>query len=239
MENGASNRRPEKVLKCPQLVERVKTRADLLQRVEGTAQVKDASGRWQLFLALRADRQFWIEIRSPFGAPFAVLRSDGVWAEFLVPRRRELYRIPAAEFWQPSRRQKAFLEILPMKIVPNLMFEIFFGRVDPKQMGACRWLPDENQYSAELDGDYPATIRLDGRAFFPTSFVSRTSSLSVRQIAGDVKIFGEVEFGGSFEAQDNGRKLMTFTWTTLNWLPELGESPPVFPNTKKMKILEY
>lgn len=235
-----SDRTPTEILKCSDLKERIKTRANLIQRVEGTALVRDKSGRWQLYLSLRSDNQFWIEIRSPFGAPFAILKADELWVEFIIPRRKELYRIPSAEFWRSTPRQKSFLEILPIQIKPDAMYETLMGRLAFQNLNDCRWLRSEKSYVIGVTSNGKTRRAwLDPKSYFPIQYGSKEDDFYIQNVEGAVRIASSVEFGASFEAFQRGKKEFTFEWSDLSWSSELGPAPPAFPNLAKYKILNY
>ena len=233
-------RRATEVLSCKQLSERLKNRADTFQRVEGRAQGRDRSGSWQMLISLRADRQFWIEIRSPLSGPFAILRSDDKWVEFLIPRRKELYRIPASEFWQRSVRQKKFLELLPLRIRPEVMFDMMMGRLTFDRVERCNFSDDEQAYQAEiLVGAQKKRAKIDPLSFFPVQYGSVNDDFYVKYVEPDVLVSEKIEFGTRFEVFQKAKKEFSFEWQELRWQEQLGAAPPAFPHSEQYKAVDY
>ncbi|MEZ4814464.1 MAG: hypothetical protein R3A80_04560 [Bdellovibrionota bacterium] len=215
-------------------------RSQLVQRVEGKALMRDSSGRWQVLVAMRADRQFWIEIRSPMGGAFAVLRADEDWVEFYIPRRKELYRIPSAEFWRNSARQKRFLELLPVKIKPEQMLELVFGRIDPVLITNCKWRPDLNAYAVLLkDEGRSRYVLLDPISYFPIQTGQASDMFYVKHVPGTLYQAETLEFASKFEFYQNKHKEMSFEWIELSWRAELGAKAPFFPESLGVKRINY
>ena len=235
-----AKRKATEILNCKQLGDRLKNRAEIFQRVEGRAQGKDRSGSWQMLLSLRADRQFWIEIRSPLSGPFAILRSDDKWVEFLIPRRKELYRIPAREFWESSLRQKKFLEILPLRIRPEVMFDMLMGRLSFDRIERCKFSEDDQVYQVELlSGSQKKRAKVDPLSFFPVQYGSVSDDFYVKFIGPDVLNSEKIEFGATFEVFQKSKKEFSFEWQELRWLGSLGDPPPVFPRAEQYRAVDY
>ncbi len=215
-------------------------RSQLIQRVEGKATMSDASGRWQVLLSMRADKHFWIEIRAPFGGTFAVLRADEDWVEFYIPRRKEMYRIPASEFWRTSPRQLKFLELLPVKFKPEQMIDLVFGRIDPDLVTQCQWNSSRNAYGLITKVDRRNTVvYVDPIAFFPIQSGLEKDVFTVKHVEGKIYPSETLEFGAMFEFYQNQRKQMTFEWIELSWRAELGAKAPFFPESLSVKRINY
>ena len=238
--SSKSKRLATEILSCKNLSERLKNRADTFQRVEGRAQGKDKLGSWQMLLSLRADRQFWIEIRSPLSGPFAILRSDDKWVEFLIPRRKELYRIPAREFWESSLRQKKFLEILPLRIRPEVLYDMLMGRLSFDQLERCKFSDEEQVYQVEiLTSSEKKRVKVDPVSFFPVQYGSVNDDFYVKFVGADVLNADQIEFGTNFEVYQKFKKEFSFEWQELRWLGALGDPPPVFPRAEQYKAVDY
>jgi hypothetical protein len=215
-------------------------RKQILMRVEGKALLRDKSGRYPLLVSMRGDRQFWIEIRSPLGGPFAVLRADEDWVEFYIPRRKEIYRIPAAEFWRPSQRQRNFLQLLPVKIMPERMMDLILGRLDPAAIQECQWLANKNVYAVNLKSDNRTYyFQIDPLAYFPTQSGKESDEAYMKQVPGQVYQTETLEFASSFEFYQKDQKELQFEWIELTWKAELGEKPPFFPESLSVKRINY
>jgi hypothetical protein len=235
-----SKRSATEIISCKDLTERLKNRNQTFQRVEGRAQGKDKSGRWQMLLSLRSDRQFWIEIRSPLSGPFAILRSDEKWVEFLVPRRKEPYRIPAHEFWESSLRQKRFLEILPVRIRPEVMYDMLMGRLSFDRVERCKFSDDEQIYNVEIvNRSQKKLVKIDPLSFFPVQFGSMNDDFYVKFVGSEVLNSEKIEFGSTFEVYQKAKKEFSFEWQEIRWLPDLGDVPPIFPRPEQYKAVDY
>jgi hypothetical protein len=238
--SSKSRRFANEILSCKNLSERLKNRADTFQRVEGRAQGKDKLGSWQMLLSLRADRQFWIEIRSPLSGPFAILRSDAKWVEFLIPRRKELYRIPAQEFWQNSLRQKRFLEILPLRIRPEVMYDMLMGRLSFDQLERCKFSDEEQVYQVEISTSSDRKkVKIDPISFFPVQYGSIHDDFYVKFVGPEVLNSDRIEFGTNFEVFQKTKREFSFEWQELRWMSQLGDTPPVFPRSEQYKAVDY
>ncbi len=218
----------------------MKARRDILQRIEGKAHMRDKSGRWQLLISMRADRQFWIEIRSPFGGPFAVLRADEEWVEFYIPRRKELYRLPATEFWRPSARQRAFLQLLPVRIKPEQMLDLILGRLDPDFIQECQWNEKQRAYAIlmkpERNNSY---YLLDGIGMFPIQSGTESDPFYMKQVPGKLYQTESLEFASAFDFYQNKEKELNFEWVELSWRAEVGVKIPLFPESIDVKKINY
>ena len=233
-------RHAAEIISCKDLTERLKNRSQTFQRVEGRAQGKDKSGSWQMLLSLRSDRQFWIEIRSPLSGPFAILRSDEKWVEFLIPRRKELYRIPVREFWETSLRQKRFLEILPVRIRPEVMYDMLMGRLSFDKVERCKFSDEEQVYQVEIvNRSQKKLVKVDPLSFFPVQYGSMNDDFYVKLVGSEVLNSEKIEFGSTFEVYQKAKKEFSFEWQELRWLPELGDPPPVFPRPEQYKAVDY
>ena len=216
------------------------SRKQILQRVEGKALMRDKSGRWQLLVSMRADRQFWIEIRSPLGGPFAVLRADDEWVEFFIPRRKEIYRIPATEFWQPSQRQRNFLQLLPVSIKPEQMMDLILGRLDPDKIQQCLWSEKTEAYAVILKNEKRTYYYLvDPLSYFPTQVGRETDDFYMKQVPGHIYPTESLDFASAFELFQNKQKELSFEWIELSWQAGLGEKPPFFPESLNVKRINY
>jgi hypothetical protein len=193
-----------------------------------------------MLMSLRSDRQFWIEIRSPLSGPFAILRADDKWVEFLIPRRKELYRIPAREFWETSVRQKKFLEILPLRIRPEVMFDILMGRLNFDRLERCKFSEEEQVYQAEIiAGNKKKRVKIDPVSFFPVQYGSLNDDFYVKYVGPDVLNSEKVEFGTTFEVFQKAQKEFSFEWQELQWLGGLGNTPPSFIRPEQFKAVDY
>lgn len=218
----------------------MKVRAELVQRVEGKAFMRDSSGRFQVLLSVRSDRQFWIEIRSPIGGPFAVLRSDEDWVEFFIPRRKEIYRIPSSEFWRTSPRQIKFLELLPVKIKPEQLMDLIIGRFNPDSVIQCQWNASRNAYAVLLKGAQRNTYAfVDPLAFFPIQSGLEQDVFMVKKSDNRVYQADTLEFATAFDFYQNQRKEMSFEWIELSWRAEIGAKAPFFPDSLAIKRINY
>jgi hypothetical protein len=238
------SRIPPKVLSCDELEKKIGTRAELLQRIEGRATVRDSAGNLQLLISMRADKQFWIEIRSPWAGAFATLRADKDWVEFIIPRRKEHYRIPATEFWRSSQRRDKFLQILPIKIRPELIFSTLMGRLEPSHIRACKWNEKTFSYQLNLNENLKSslfyTVHVDPIGFFPVQtaqiphqdFIKLSSNSAIQEV-------DNLEFALDFEVYRQGRLEWGLEWTALGWMAQLGAPPPLFPVNKTIKRIDY
>jgi hypothetical protein len=190
--------------------------------------------------SLRADRQFWIEIRSPLSGPFAILRSDDKWVEFLIPRRKELYRIPAREFWESSLRQKKFLEILPLRIRPEVMYDMLMGRLSFDRLERCKFSDEEQVYQVEISSfSEKKRVKIDPLSFFPVQYGSVNDDFYVKFVGPEVLNSEKIEFGSSFEVFQKAKREFSFEWQELRWLSQLGDPPPVFSRSEQYKAVDY
>lgn len=231
---------PTQILNCEQLKEKMKVRTQLIQRVEGKAYMKDDSGRFQVLISLRSDRQFWIEIRSPIGGPFAVLRADEDWVEFFIPRRKEIYRIPSSEFWRTSPRQIKFLQLLPVKIKPEQLIDLVIGRFNTDRVMHCHWNKSRNAYAILLKNEERnAYAFVDPIAFFPIQSGLEQDVFMVKQSDNRVYQAETLEFATAFDFYQNQRKEMSFEWIELSWRAEIGLKPPFFPDSLGVKRINY
>lgn len=235
-----AKRLPLEILNCKTLKEKIGVRSQLVRRVEGKATMRDKSGRWPVLISMRSDYQFWIEIRSPLGGAFAVLRADKDWVEFFIPRRKEIYRIPATEFWRNTPRQNRFLELLPVKIKPEQMFDLIMGRFLAEEVTACQWSESKKLYALKMKKQNREIVSyVDPISFHPHQFGLEGDVFMVKALEGAIYRSDTLEFASAFDFYRNNQKEMSFEWIELSWRTDLGEAPPLFPESLSVKRINY
>ncbi len=235
-------RKPDQVLKCPQVREKITERVRLIQRIEGKASVSNKEGSLTLLMTLRADKQFWVEMRAALGGAFAYLRSDLEWVELFIPRKKTIYRLPVSEFWHDSERRRQFLKLLPFDIVPELVYPFLMGRPlqSPSERLSCYYSPEKQTYVFGADNSVRTSY--DPVAFFPTQSIlnSRVYASWSLEALVEVETFTFPK-DLSFSEDRGGRKrpLFDFSWEDLVWNEVLGKEIPPFSRSHTLKLLDY
>lgn len=216
----------------------MKIRQDSVKRVEGEATIKDRQGRWTLRLALRADKQFWIEVRPLIGAPFAILRGGLDSVEFMVPRKREIYRIPAIEFWTDSQRRENFLALLPVKIVPDGLFDMILGAVDSANASHCHYDEGERAYVVTTTNRNLAFL-IDDLSFYPKRGLVKSLHVVYETDPSATRVENGMEFASEFRMMRAHHQEFSFEWQDLHWFTGLGPDIAPLSAPSIFKTIQY
>ena len=89
-----------------------------------------------------------MEVVSPLGVRLALLQVNQEWVQLYMIADKTVFRFPTSEFFKDTERRERFLNLLPVKIIPELFFDAVLNRLalGTLQDFTCRYDGAENVY---------------------------------------------------------------------------------------------
>jgi hypothetical protein len=95
-----------------------------------------------------------MEFTGPLGVRIALLQVNEEWVQLYVPRENLVIRFPASELYRNTERRDRFLNLLPVRVVPEALLDILLARVglpEKRQHFACDFDPAVVAYRVRID----------------------------------------------------------------------------------------
>jgi hypothetical protein len=155
---GASRPPSNRIENCTELKRILTLRDQGFSTLRGKANIKSIDYDIDVELALRDPLEARVEILGVLGVRVGLLVADAEWIRLYIPRENTLYRFPRAEFNKDTLRRERFLELLPLKIVPELFPSLLLERVSLDRAAdyACRFNEKLNAYELRIVDDKPS-----------------------------------------------------------------------------------
>lgn len=112
---------PLRVEACPKLFDQLRLRDAHFEAFRGKAFLRTKDLSADLSMVMYSPHFLRAEVIGPMGVRVALLNFNRDWVQLYLPRENELFRLPQSEFKKSSARREAFLRLLPVPVIPEMV----------------------------------------------------------------------------------------------------------------------